>query len=185
MHKQFLTPIKVWTIDEVKLWSHIVFEEIDEKGKLHQCTWLDYIVKIEPNIVIVDNHDRVLEFWPKWFPVLHIDQHTDMRPIGQDGINVGNFVRHALDTHLITWSTQINTEYSLLHLDLKDFTTLDFILDVDLDFWHPDMGIEHYEKTIQIIKKLIKKAKAVTIATSPYFLDQNLAVKIIRHLFLG
>lgn len=179
MHKQYLTPIKQWTLADVKLGTHIVFEETDEKGILYQCTGLEYIVKIEPNIVIVDNHDRVLEFRSKGFPVLHIDQHTDMRPVWPDGVNVGNFLRHALDTHLITWSTQINTEYSLLHLDIDTIASDKIILDIDLDFRHLDMSIEQFDKTIQITKELIKKAKIVTIATSPYFLDQNLALLLI------
>jgi hypothetical protein len=41
------------------------------------------------------------------------------------------------------------------------------------------MSIEKFNKTIQITKELIKKAKIVTIATSPYFLDQNLALLLI------
>lgn len=143
---------------------------------------MEYIVQIEPNIVIVDNHDRVLEFRPKGFPVIHVDQHTDMRPVWPDGVNVGNFLRHALDTYLITWSTQINTEYSLLNFDINKIEPDKIILDVDLDFRHPDMSIEQYDKTIQIIKFLIKKAKMVTIATSPYFLDQNLAIKICKEI---
>lgn len=182
MHKQYLTPIKSWTLADVKLWSHIVFEETDENSKFHQCTGLEYIVKIEPNIVIVDNHDRVLEFRPKGFPVLHIDQHTDMRPVWSDGVNVGNFLRHALDTHFITKSTQINTEYSLLNFDYSSIELSNYILDIDLDFRHPDMSIEQFDKTIQITKELIKKAKVVTIATSPYFLDQNLAIKILKKI---
>lgn len=42
------------------------------------------------------------------------------------------------------------------------------------------MSIEQFEKTIQITKELIKKAKIVTIATSPYFLDQNLAHSLLK-----
>jgi hypothetical protein len=182
MHKQYITPIKSWTIADVKIWSHIVFEETDEKGILHKCTGLEYIIKIKPNIVVVDNHDRVLEFRPKGFPVIHIDQHTDMRPLWTEGVNVGNFLRHALDTNLITWSTQINTEYSLLNFDYSTLELSNYILDIDLDFRHPEMSIEQFEKTIQITKNLIKKAKIVTIATSPYFLNQNLALKLLRLL---
>ncbi|HRU50516.1 MAG TPA: hypothetical protein P5155_03345, partial [Candidatus Absconditabacterales bacterium] len=178
MPKQYPTPIKEGTIDDVRLGSHIVFEEVDEKGILHQCTGLEYIVKIKPNIVVVDNHDRVLEFREKGLPVIHIDQHTDMRLVGPEGVNVGNFLRHALDTGLVPSVKQVNTEYTLTTLDLGVF---DFekgvILDVDLDFWHPDMSIENYQKTIDITKELIKKSRVVTIATSPYFLDQNLALK--------
>lgn len=184
MHKQYLTPIKSWTLADVKLWSHIVFEEIDEKWKLNQCTGLEYIVQIKPNIVVVDNHDRVLEFRPKGFPVLHIDQHTDMRPVWPDGVNVGNFLRHSLDNHLITKSTQINTEYSLLNFDYSTLKLSNYILDIDLDFRHPDMSIQQFDKTIQITKNLIKKAKIVTIATSPYFLDQNLALKLLNKILI-
>lgn len=182
MHKQYLTPVKSWTLDDVKCWSHIVFEETDEKGQLHQCTGLEYIVKIEPNIVIVDNHDRVLEFREQGLPVIHIDQHTDLRPVGPEGINVGNFLRYALDTWFIPSATQINTEYSLLHFDYSTINLSNYILDIDLDFRHPDMSIEQFNKTIQITKNLIKKAKIVTIATSPYFLDQNLALQLLHQL---
>ena len=182
MHKQYFTPIKSWTLDDVKIWSHIVFEETDEKWQIHKCIWLEYIVQIEPNIVVVDNHDRVLEFRPKNLPVIHIDQHTDMRPVWPDGVNVGNFLKHALDTNLITWLTQINTEYSLLKFNINNLKSKTFILDIDLDFRHPEMSIEQFEKTIQITKLLIKKAKIVTIATSPYFLNQNLALKLLRLL---
>lgn len=182
MHKQYLTPIKSWTLEDVKLGSHIVFEETDEKWQIHKCKWLEYIVQIEPNIIVVDNHDRVLECRPKGFPVLHIDQHTDMRPVWPDGVNVGNFLRYALDTNFITWLTQINTEYSLLNFDTDNIKQNTTIIDIDLDFRHPDMSIQNFEKTIQITKNLIKKAKIVTIATSPYFLDQNLAINIVNKL---
>lgn len=180
MHKQYLTPIKSWTLTDVKLGSHIVFEETDEKGVLHQCTGLEYIVKIEPNIVVVDNHDLVLEFREQGLPVIHLDQHTDLRPVGPEGVNVGNFLRYALDTWFISSATQINTEYSLLQFNTQNIAPNTTIVDIDLDFRHPDMSIEQFEKTIQITKLLIKKAKIITIATSPYFLDQNLALSLLK-----
>jgi hypothetical protein len=46
------------------------------------------------------------------------------------------------------------------------------------------MSIEQFDKTIQITKELIKKAKIVTIATSPYFLDQNLALKLLNKILI-
>ena len=44
------------------------------------------------------------------------------------------------------------------------------------------MSIEKYSETIEKVKKLISKSRVVTIATSPYFLDQNLAIKICKDL---
>jgi hypothetical protein len=57
------------------------------------------------------------------------------------------------------------------------------ILDIDLDFRAPEMSIDEYNKTINITRNLIQNSRVVTIATSPYFLDQNLAIKIIKDLF--
>ncbi|MEI6426592.1 MAG: hypothetical protein WCO66_04595 [Candidatus Absconditabacteria bacterium] len=175
--KQYLTPIKVGSLNDVRIGSHIVFEEIDEQGNLHQCTGLEYIIQIE-NMTVVDNHDRVLEFWTKGLPVIHIDQHTDMRPVG-DGVNVGNFLRYALDTGFIPGSTQINTEYSLLNFKVPEHP---YILDIDLDFRDPDMSIEAFDKTIQICKGLIANAQIITIATSPYFIEQKLALRLLHKL---
>jgi hypothetical protein len=44
------------------------------------------------------------------------------------------------------------------------------------------MSIEKYQKTIDITKDLMKNSRVVTIATSPYFLDQKLAIKILKDL---
>ena len=76
---------------------------------------------------------------------------------------------------LISNVEQINTEYKLLNFKLPKY---DYILDIDLDFRAPEMSIEKYTETIEKTKKLISKSRVVTIATSPYFLDQNLAIKI-------
>jgi hypothetical protein len=57
-----------------------------------------------------------------------------------------------------------------------------FILDIDLDFWATEMGIIEFEKTINMVKKLLKKAKFVTIATSPYFLEQERALDVLKRI---
>ncbi len=80
----------------------------------------------------------------------------------------------------------ITTEYKLLHFDTADekLEQEEYILDIDLDFWHPDMSIEQFDTTIQQTRKLIQHAKYITIATSPYFLDQQLAIDIIEKIFI-
>jgi len=57
------------------------------------------------------------------------------------------------------------------------------ILDIDLDFRAPEMSIEKYEETIKKTRALMEEASLITIATSPYFLDQNIALKILHDLF--
>jgi hypothetical protein len=46
------------------------------------------------------------------------------------------------------------------------------MLNLDLDFFAPEMDFIDEEKKIRCIKNLMKKVRCVTIATSPYFIDQ-------------
>lgn len=95
---------------------------------------------------------------------------------------MGNFLTYTLEKKIIPEVFQVTTEYKILNTDFSSLYQEGFILDIDLDFWHPDMSIEQYQKTISIAKELISRAQIVTIATSPYFLDQNLALQILGHL---
>jgi len=56
---------------------------------------------------------------------------------------------------------------------------MNYIVDIDVDF---RVDKEITQEEIHIIRELIKKAKAVTIATSPYFIDQDKAIEIIRKI---
>lgn len=164
-------------------------------------------------IYIIDNHNHALFFRyqelfnlsiSRWIELIHIDQHTDMN-INTNVIarnaetkqsynieelfdfvnyksNVWNFITPAIQDRLVSKVIQINTEYSLIQYSTSRNES-GFILDIDLDFWHPQMWIEQYAKTIEITKNLISQASLVTIATSPYFLDQTLAIKIIKDIF--
>jgi hypothetical protein len=46
------------------------------------------------------------------------------------------------------------------------------ILNLDLDFFAPEMDFIDEEKKVRLIRNLLPKVKYVTIATSPYFIDQ-------------
>jgi hypothetical protein len=56
------------------------------------------------------------------------------------------------------------------------------ILDIDLDFRAPQMSIEKFDETISITRQYITQADLVTIATSPTFIDQTYALKILAKL---
>ncbi len=56
------------------------------------------------------------------------------------------------------------------------------LLDIDLDFRAPEMSIGQYEESIEKTRELIAEASLVTIATSPYFLDQSKALEILQDL---
>ncbi len=59
----------------------------------------------------------------------------------------------------------------------------DYILDIDLDYWDEMMWISDVEWTLKKTRNLIQSAKAVTVATSPYFLNQEKALTLINSLF--
>lgn len=56
---------------------------------------------------------------------------------------------------------------------------MNYIIDIDIDF---RVDKEITEEEIGIIRELIQKAQLVTIATSPYFIDQNKAIIIIKKI---
>jgi hypothetical protein len=57
------------------------------------------------------------------------------------------------------------------------------ILNLDLDFFAPEMDFIDEEKKISLIRYLIPQVKCITIATSPFFIDQDLAIGKLRNIF--
>jgi len=92
---------------------------------------------------------------------------------------VGNFITSALESKLIEECVQIRTETALHSIPKLDFANYNYILDIDVDFRE---GKNDIDNDIKIIKNLINNVALVTIATSPYFMDQNEAIKIIKKI---
>ena len=163
------------------------------------------------DIYIIDNHNHALycrwksvQQWTiEWgVECTHIDQHSDLaepamyydefrrdaysRPPLSDLavytneiLQVGNFIKPALSVWLLTDQHQVRTEYSLLQ-----WVQPAPILDIDLDFRAPEMSIADMAWTIQAVRDLMvhPEVKCITIATSPYFIDQQLALKLFHQL---
>lgn len=96
-------------------------------------------------------------------------------------LNVGNFIPPAQKTGLIKNIINIDSKYSLERF--KTPATENIILDIDLDFFAPELDYIDNNKKIQLIRNLIPRAKIITVATSPFFIDQNLAIKWLRKIF--
>lgn len=191
-------------------YEHFAFAEKNENWKLEYFHGLKNFLRVEksdfPPIFIFDNHNHAITFRYniiytkkiKNAELIHIDQHSDcwenknhlelnwnenelkkVFEFWNEKCNVWNFILPAIELWLINTVEQINTEYKLLNFQTDKNN---IILDVDLDFRAPEMGIEKHLKTIEKIKELISKSNIVTIATSPYFLDQKVAIPIIDGL---
>jgi len=57
------------------------------------------------------------------------------------------------------------------------------ILNLDLDFFQPDLDFIDYELKKKVILDIAEKADVITVSTSPFFIDQKLAIKVFKDLF--
>lgn len=194
--------------DKVALGNKPAFAELNSSGKAQTFMGLQFFLFFTFNsvpIYIVDNHNHALVCWyyerlqqhfSKGILLVHLDQHSDMgeNPFSLETesweeicdfanirSHVGNFIVPALKTGLLSGVQHLRTESSLLEASIPK---VPYLCDIDLDFRAEEMGILNHQSTLTQTKKLIQSAKAVTIATSPYFLNQFRAIKLIHQLFL-
>ena len=188
--------------DNLEIWNKIVFEVV-ENQKLKSFLWLSiYITGFIGNsrIFIFDNHNVAFYFiWKNYFKtgrkldLIHVDQHSDMYVPGFipdflyendiekytfEWTNVGNYLIPLQKLWFIWNIFQKRTEVSVLELDESLIDKC--ILNIDLDFWDPQMWTT--TNSLLKIKKSIWKAPIILLATSPYFLDQKLAINLIKQI---
>lgn len=205
----YVPPICSGTAENLNIGKQIVFSEIEdwrEFNKLGLECYIAFQWRAKP-VFIFDNHNHAFFFWlfglnrqyfSKGLALVHVDQHTDMRTPEQlpefsltEGamlpkafrytnfmLNVGNFIQPALHlkvfsrVHLITGSQ-----------DFKEEFTAPFVFDLDMDVFAPEMDYIDNEYKIQRIRHWLNQAVFVTVATSPYFMDQTLAIRLIKRIF--
>ena len=166
-----------------------------------------------PPIFIFDNHNHAILFryyithinkiWQS--ELIHIDQHSDCRDnknqlqlnqnenelekvftFCNEKCNVWNFIPPAIECWIISKQIQVRSLLSLQNLDINK--EQNFILDIDLDFcldWIDKNKInpESIKLLNSKIHKIWKHSLWITIATSPYFLNQELAINILNTFF--
>ncbi len=165
-----------------------------------------------PPVFIFDNHNHAIVFRYniiyinkiKDTKLIHIDQHSDCREnknhlkldwninelekvfkFWNEKCNVWNFIPPAIESGIIWNQIQIRSITALQNLEIGK--NQNYILDIDLDFcldWIDRNKVN--QETIKLLKnkfnEIWKYALCITIATSPYFLNQWLAIKIIEKL---
>ena len=105
-------------------------------------------------------------------PCEHKIQQTDLKSrfsFAENQTHVGNFIQPALQNGLISSVELVLTEYRLKEI-VSQLPEL-YLLDIDLDFRAPEMGYS-FQNHLPYLRILLQHAKVVTVATSPYFLDQ-------------
>lgn len=203
------------SFSDIELWNEVVFSDFDFDWNLIEAKWLKNFYELEwmwKKIYFFDNHNHALYFWYLALEkniiwdnnlLFHVDEHADMRepskflnenPSLEEvfnytnfTINVGNYIVPALKTWIIWEVIQIRNESNL-----NDYFSYDFenekrniILNLDLDFFEPELDYIDYELKKKVILDIAKKAKVITVATSPFFINQELALKVFKDLFLN
>ena len=207
--KIYVPPLIRGHLSDLSFGDQVVFSEIEDgieinKSGLKNFVHLDVDGK---EIFIFDNHNHAFFFWiygwkqkkiKQSMRLVHIDQHTDMREpddlfLGElepelnldyvfnytnYQLNVGNFIKPAIDIGLFSSVEMVNSSTSLEN-PLPD----NFVLDIDMDFFAPELDYINNHYRLAKIQTYIEKTSFITLATSPFFIEQSRAIRFIRDLF--
>ena len=92
-------------------------------------------------------------------------------------LHVGNFMRPALKLGVFSRVDLLNSRYAL-----ERFRGDAPVLDIDMDVFERGLSVEEEREEMSCLGRLIRSARFVTIATSPYFIGQERAVQIVKDL---
>lgn len=209
----FVPSICDGALSDLRVGEQIVFEDFDDDGELRSCKGLKNFVRAEWRgipVIVVDNHNHVFYFWhealakkliQRGATLVHIDQHKDARTpdVFFDGenlddvnleevfnytnevLNVGNYIIPAQKNGLLGAVQFVTSEAAF---DDKTFmNTGNKILNIDMDFFAPEMTYINFDRAKNFILEQAKTANIITIATSPFFIDQKLAIKRLLDIF--
>jgi hypothetical protein len=196
---------------DVTVGEKIVFEEIEDDQR-KSCTGIKHFIKTTWNgkaVYIFDNHNHALAFWcdainngliSPGFTIIHVDQHSDLRPnenifdvsrihderyvenFIDEKTNVGNYIVPATACGLAGRMIRVEGEPALDTL-LEEIIPVNSVLNLDMDFFAPCMDAIPFSKKKTAVQKAALAAGVITIATSPYFIDQDLAIRRIHEVF--
>lgn len=204
--KIFVPKLIKGDLDDVREGTEIVFNEIDGDTEF-KAYGIENMVRMDTKdgkrVYIFDNHNHSFYFWMKCLKegifnrgctLVHVDQHKDTRvPPNYDVdvddlddvfrytnevLNVGSFIKPAMEHEIFSELIIMDSSYSL-----KEEVRGEYVLDIDLDIFSRDMDYIPFSDRFDRIQELIKGANVITIATSPYFIEQDKAIKVLKELF--
>lgn len=137
--------------------------------------------------------------------LIHVDQHKDTRTptkflhsedfsnleeisrYTNSTLNVGNFIPAGIESQVIKDVMFLDSQKSFEDFKIADYQKLSaekkLILDIDIDVFAPELDFIDNQLKLKTIQELLPLANTVTIATSPFFIEQKLALDWIRKIF--
>jgi hypothetical protein len=206
--KLYVPSIIEGSLEDVQVGEEVVFSDHDDEGVLQACKGLKRFVRTSYKgvpLVVVDNHNHVFYFWyealaagllQRGATLIHIDAHKDARvpekPFSggsleevfrytNEDLNVGNYIPPAQQEGLLGEVEFVTSEAKLDEGNF--FERGNKILNVDLDFFAPDFSYISFEKGRDYILKQAERASLITVATSPFFIEQDEAIRRLHQLF--
>lgn len=204
----FVLALKQGSFADLRVGNQIVFSEFFE-GKEINCCGLENFIYVpfnDKHVFVFDNHNHAFVFWFWGYlqgifkagqRLVHIDQHKDTREPAehldasldqwslkqvfdytQDVLNVGNFISPALKAGLFSEVDILDNESAFRSI-IKPAE----VLDLDMDIFSPEMDYIDRVLKIKVVREYFQQAKLITIATSPYFIDQDKVIDLIKELF--
>jgi len=150
-------------------------------------------------VYLFDNHNEMLyplveinKVTGVVYDVVHIDAHpddagfVDNKPIALSLDTISEFISRTRISDFfdaISESNIISNIYRVTHSDSFEFflpPEEPYILSLDIDIFGPEGGFCELEDRVRAIALAWSRADAVCIATSPGFIDQKYAQKIIE-----
>lgn len=194
-------------LELLKEGEEVVFEDFDEFDRLQSCKGLTHLLRTHWGkipMVVVDNHNHVFYFWwealfagllERGASLVHVDQHKDMRVPAKlfEGksledvfeytnfeLNVGNYIVPAKEAGLLGDIQLVTSELAME--DLSFVSRGNKILNIDLDFFAPELDYIDFLKAKQFIHAQLPTTTLITMATSPFFIDQERAIDVLKKL---
>lgn len=168
---------------------------IDNHNHAFSCWWRSYqkqTITRWSHLIHLDQHSDFVDatlsleafFRLQWqeytisssLDIKHIDRYSN------EILTIASFIKPALECQLCDSYTMILSEYRLLHEPISSRQgNSSLIVDIDLDFWAPEMSIIEYHKTIRQVQKIITlpTVGCITIATSPTYIDHEKAMNVL------
>lgn len=200
------------SINEIELWNEIAFSDVDLEWHLKDYSGLKHFYEMHwqgKKLYLFDNHNHAYFFWHLALKngmispnvtLYHVDEHADTRTpdtfLSQEQqqdlwevfsytnfvLNVWDYIIPAQKDGLIGEVVQIRSETNILEQQRIPLRT-PCILNLDLDFFEPKLDYIDYSLKKDYILDIAQNCSLITVATSPYFIDQELALRVFRDIF--
>jgi len=204
--KLIITPLKIGGIDDLKVGKEIVFQDYDSEQWV-ECVGLESSIlclDYDFPIYIFDNHNHAFYAWceamkmnwvEKGSTLIHMDEHYDDQEPSNYRVDIDELAdvwRYTNEELQIATYIMPAIKKGLLrdclnYVESREFGVRssefeDCVVNLDIDIFHQDMSHISWFEKMTVLKKYLSKTKLMTIATSPHFMDQKVAISQIKKI---